>query len=135
MGRGRKPLIIEEPDRRFRLNRPIDDWPTIDTTGLPPLTLPAAPPKSAAPTIAALQAAPAGTDPNAFERAVCADVASETDWTVGHDVWNAGRAIAAFGPEQIHEAQTFGCTTARWLETTGYGTLSVPADAITINVR
>jgi len=39
------------------------------------------------------------------------------------------------GLEQIHEAQTFGCTTARWLETTGYGTLSVPADAITINVR
>ena len=64
-----------------------------------------------------------------------ADVASGTDWAVGHDVWNDGSVIADFSSEQIHEAQTFGCTTARWLETTGYGTLSVPADAITINVR
>ncbi|MBV8531191.1 MAG: hypothetical protein JO104_07725 [Candidatus Eremiobacteraeota bacterium] len=72
LGRGRKPLIIEEPDRRFRLNRPIDDWPAIDTTGLPPLALSASPPQDAAPAIAALQAAAAGTNPDVFERAVCA---------------------------------------------------------------
>ena len=72
LGRGRKPLIIEEGDRRFRLNQPVDDWPALDTTGLPPLAIPAQPPPSAAATIAALQTATAGTDSAAFERAVCA---------------------------------------------------------------
>jgi hypothetical protein len=72
LGRGRKPLITEDPDRRFRLNRPIDDWPAIDTTGLPPLRIPTAPPANAAKAIATLQAAAAGTDSEAFERAVCA---------------------------------------------------------------
>ncbi|MGA8534917.1 MAG: hypothetical protein WB615_12490 [Candidatus Tumulicola sp.] len=72
LGRGRTPLITEDADRRFRLNRPIDDWPIVDTTGLPPLTIPAAPPDRAAPAIGALQTAAAGNDPAAFERAVCA---------------------------------------------------------------
>jgi|HubBroStandDraft_5_1064220.scaffolds.fasta_scaffold09538_2 hypothetical protein len=72
LGRGRKPLIVEEADRRFRLNRPIDDWPDLDTTGLPPLVIPTAPPPRATATLTALQNAVAGTDPTAFERAVCA---------------------------------------------------------------
>ncbi|MGB6518555.1 MAG: hypothetical protein WBE79_08655 [Candidatus Cybelea sp.] len=72
LGRRRKPLIIEEADRRFRLNQPVDDWPALDTTGLPPLATPTQPPPSAAATIAALQTATAGTDSAAFERAVCA---------------------------------------------------------------
>jgi hypothetical protein len=71
LGRGRKPLIVEEADRRFRLNQPVDDWPAIDTTGLPPLAIPAQPAPSAAATITALQTAAAGPDPAAFERAVC----------------------------------------------------------------
>jgi hypothetical protein len=71
LGRGRKPLLVEDPDRRFRLNRPIDDWPTLDLTGLPPLALPSTPPPSAAAVLAALQTAAAGNDPTAFERAVC----------------------------------------------------------------
>jgi hypothetical protein len=70
LGRGRKPLIVEEPDRRFRLNQPVDDWPAIDTTGLPPLSIAAQSP--APPELAALKAAACGTDPDAFERAVCA---------------------------------------------------------------
>lgn len=68
---GRKPDIVEDPDHRFRLNRPVDDWPAIDTTGLAPLTIPAEPPASAAPAIAALQKAASGADSVAFEKAVC----------------------------------------------------------------
>jgi hypothetical protein len=71
LGRGRKPLIVEEPDRRFRLNRPVDDWPAIDSTGLAPLAIPAEPPPSAAAAISGLRAAASGCDPAAFERAVC----------------------------------------------------------------
>jgi hypothetical protein len=63
---------VQDPDRSFRLNRPIDDWPDLDTTGLPPLAVPAQPPASAAATIAALQKASSGSDPDAYERAVCA---------------------------------------------------------------
>ena len=72
LGRGNKPLFVEDPDRRFRLNRPVDDWPDIDTTGLAPLAVPATPPVEAVPAINALQQAASGSDPDAFERAVCA---------------------------------------------------------------
>ncbi len=72
LGRGSKPLFVEDPDRRFRLNRPLDDWPAIDTTGLPALAIPAEPPASAVAVISALQKAASGSDPDAFERAVCA---------------------------------------------------------------
>ena len=72
LGRGNKPLFVEDPDRRFRLNRPVDDWPDIDTTGLAPLAVPATPPAEAVPAIDALRQAASGSDPDAFERAVCA---------------------------------------------------------------
>jgi len=72
LGCGIKPFIVQDPDRRFRLNRPIDDWPAIDSTGLPPLALASAPPATAAPVIAALQSAGGSSDFDAFERAVCA---------------------------------------------------------------
>ena len=50
LGRGNKPLFVEDPDRRFRLNRPVwNDWPDIDTTGLAPLAVPATPPAEAVP--------------------------------------------------------------------------------------
>lgn len=51
LGSGIKPLILQDPDRRFRLNRPIDDWPTIDTTGLPPLGAALEPPSAASAAI------------------------------------------------------------------------------------
>ena len=63
-----------------------------------------------------------------------ADVASGTNWRLGHDIWTKGNEIAKFSGEQIREAQTFGCTTSHWLLQHGYDTLSIPADAITINV-
>ncbi|HEY6327286.1 MAG TPA: hypothetical protein VIW73_12320 [Candidatus Cybelea sp.] len=71
LARGRKPIVLKEPGGRFRLNRPLDDWPPIDTTGLPALTPSAAPAPEAAATLAALERAAAGTDPTAFEAAVC----------------------------------------------------------------
>lgn len=72
LGRGNKPLFVEDADRRFRLNRPLDDWPAIDSTGLPALAIPREPPSSAVGAISALQKATSGSDPDAFERAVCA---------------------------------------------------------------
>jgi hypothetical protein len=72
LGRGNKPLFVEDAERRFRLNRPIDDWPAIDTTGLPALAIPTEPPPMAVNAIAALQKGASGSDPGDFERAVCA---------------------------------------------------------------
>lgn len=71
VGRGFKPLFVQDPDRRFRINRPADDWPSIDTTGLPPLAAPSEPPPEARAALAALHAASTGADSDAFERAVC----------------------------------------------------------------
>lgn len=72
VGIGVKPLIVQDPDRRFRLNRPVDDWPSIDTTGLPSLAFSSEPPAAAVADLKALQTATNGSDPEAFERAVCA---------------------------------------------------------------
>lgn len=69
---GHKPHLADDPDYRFHLNRPLDDWPAIDTTGLPPLAVSSEPPPSAAAAVGTLRAAAAGSDPVAFERVVCA---------------------------------------------------------------
>ena len=67
IARGMRPVIVQDPDRRFRSNHPADDLPD---------------PKPAraytAPTdvIAQLTAAASGIDPDAFEIAVCAAFAS-----------------------------------------------------------
>lgn len=100
LGRGRKPLLLEEADRRFRLNRPIDDWPAIDTTGLPPLTVPTSLPQNAVATIGALQAAAAGDDFLAFERAVCAtfDLFGFATTHAGGNAAPDGYADALLGP-------------------------------------
>jgi hypothetical protein len=37
VGSGRRPELTEDVEDRFRINRAPDDWPDIDTTGLPPL--------------------------------------------------------------------------------------------------
>lgn len=63
---GRKPIIVEDDDRRYRLNHPPDAWPE------PASPLPATPPKPAA--LAALdivRRTSVGFDPTAFEIAVC----------------------------------------------------------------
>ena len=72
LGRGRKPIIVEDAARRFRINRPIDDWPALDSTGLPPLAVPSESPPGAAAALGALQEAAGSNDSAGFERAVCA---------------------------------------------------------------
>jgi Restriction endonuclease len=63
---GRKPFVVEDGNRHYRLNHPRDPWPD------PQTPLPARRPSDAA--RAALELArrtSTGTDPSAFERAVC----------------------------------------------------------------
>lgn len=71
LGRGNKPLFVEEIDHSFRLNRPMDDWPAIDTTGLPPVAVASELVPAAAAIIAALKTAADGKDYDAFERTTC----------------------------------------------------------------
>jgi hypothetical protein len=70
-GRGRKPRIVEDAQHRFMLNHAPDDWPSLDFTGLLPLTNSAQLSPQAQNAIDALQRAAAQTDPTAFEIAVC----------------------------------------------------------------
>jgi hypothetical protein len=64
MGRGRKPPIVQDAQRLFRINEPPDDWPDL----APPMP-------SADDAVAALcdrlEATGGGHDPAAFEAAVC----------------------------------------------------------------
>jgi DNA primase len=62
VARGQKPQIVEDPDRRFRLNHPADDLPD------PRPELPWQAPQD---VIDALGATAGGSDPTAFELAVC----------------------------------------------------------------
>jgi hypothetical protein len=69
----------------------------------------------------------------AFRGEVSGDqVASATNWPVGHDVWNDGNDIAEFNATQIALAQQNGVTVDNWLYTNGYQPTYVPADAIKV---
>lgn len=71
VGSGRRPEFTEDVEDRFRINRPPDDWPDLDTTGLPPLS---AKPQLSAEASAAIdraRKAVAGTDPTEYELAIC----------------------------------------------------------------
>ncbi len=65
LGRGRKPPIVQDAQRRFRINEPPDDWPDVAP--------PPAPRVDAATQAVAerLESTATGTDPAAFETAVC----------------------------------------------------------------
>ena len=65
-GNARKPRILQNADRSFRLNEPPDDWPDL-------VPIPAAPTPDAATLalIARLRATSTGGNPTAFETAVC----------------------------------------------------------------
>ena len=64
-GNGRKPYIVQDEHRNFRLNEPPDDWPNLN----PP---PPRPPDPQAQALAdRLTATATGSDPAAFEVAVC----------------------------------------------------------------
>jgi hypothetical protein len=71
LGRGLKPLFTQDDERRFHLNGPADDWPQIDTTGLPPLTLPTDVPAEAERTVEAFRRTAHTFDSEGFEIAVC----------------------------------------------------------------
>ncbi len=64
-GRGHKPLIVEDPDRRFRINEPLDAWPAVPVQPLP------APSANIQAIIDRLHASSHGDDPTNFEIAVC----------------------------------------------------------------
>jgi len=63
---GRRAAIVRDPDRRYRLNHPRDLWPEPSR----PLTFPA-PTHATLVALETARAASLGTDPAAFERAVC----------------------------------------------------------------
>lgn len=66
IGRGRKPPIVQDAQKRFRINEPLDDWPDL-------APLPQRPMDEAAQALCdRLEATASGTnDPTAFENAVC----------------------------------------------------------------
>lgn len=63
-GGGRKPYIVQDADRSFRVNEPPDDWPSVETPTQPPDAQTQA-------LIDRLASAATGSDPAAFELAVC----------------------------------------------------------------
>lgn len=64
-GHGHKPFVVQDSDRRFRLNEPRDDWPAIEPPPAPPLD------PSTHALIDRLAQTAHGSDPAAFEIAVC----------------------------------------------------------------
>ncbi len=64
-GNGRKPSIVQDEMRNFRINEPPDDWPDLAAPASP------APDPAAQALAARLTAAAHGTDPASFEVAVC----------------------------------------------------------------
>jgi hypothetical protein len=61
-------------------------------------------------------------------------VASASNWGLGHDVWGDGNDIAVLSDAQLTEAQAIGYTSDKWLGQSGYSHLYVPVDALTIEV-
>lgn len=66
-GNGRKPFIVQDKDRCFRLNEPADGWP--DIAGLQQADAPISPETQT--LIDRLSTTASGGDPAAFESAVC----------------------------------------------------------------
>lgn len=100
LGRGRKPQILEDEQHRFRLNHPLDDWPNLDLTGLPPLAHNRTTSAEVQQTIDTLRATSTGTDPTAFEKAVC-DAFNHLGFKATHVGGNGqpdGYADALLGP-------------------------------------
>jgi hypothetical protein len=71
VGSGRRPELTEDVEDRFRINRAPDDWPDIDTTGLPPLDANPQVSAEATAAVAGARKASAGSDPTEYELAIC----------------------------------------------------------------
>jgi DNA primase len=65
LGRGRKPPIVQDAQRRFRINEPADDWPDFAADSAP------AGGDGVQALCDRLEATATATDPAAFEAAVC----------------------------------------------------------------
>lgn len=61
-------------------------------------------------------------------------VASATDWAVGHDVWNDGNDIAGLNDTHLAKAEDCGYTSINWLGQSGFSEQYVPMDVLTIEV-
>jgi DNA primase len=76
-GNGRKPAIVQNADRSFRINEPPDEWPELEEPPAPALS----------PAIQAiidrLTTSASGSNPTAFELAVC-DAFSALGFTTTH---------------------------------------------------
>lgn len=99
IGVGRKPELLQDAQRRFLLNRPPDDWPNIDTTGLASLSQPAALDDVQQAAITRAQHADTASDPLEYELAVC-DLFSALGFATTHIGGNAapdGYADALLG--------------------------------------
>jgi len=64
-GNGRRPKIVQNEDRSFRINEPEDHWPYVEMPPDPPVTA------ETQALIDRLGVTAAGSDPAAFEQAVC----------------------------------------------------------------
>jgi hypothetical protein len=62
-------------------------------------------------------------------------VASATSSALGGPTWDDGNDIAGFSSTQVSEAQLNGRTSGNWLLISGFGLLSIPSDAIVIEVQ
>lgn len=94
IGRGRKPPIVQDEARNFRLNEPPDDWPDL------PLPARAAPDAQTQALCDRLASTASGADPAAFEIAVCdalAHLGFLAQHLGGHDQAD-GVADAILGP-------------------------------------
>jgi hypothetical protein len=65
LGARRKPVILQDEERNFRVNEPLDDWPALPSAPAPP------PDAQTQGLIDRLEKTATGTDPAAFEIAVC----------------------------------------------------------------
>jgi hypothetical protein len=106
VGRMRKPLITQDPNRKFRINEPADAWPAADVPQPPPAP-------NAEALCARLEQTSRGGDPAAFELAVC-DAFSALGFLAVHVGGNDapdGYADAVLGPLQYRVM--LECKTAR----------------------
>jgi hypothetical protein len=106
-GNGRKPYIVQDEHRNFRLNEPPDDWPNLNP---PP---PRAPDPQAQALVDRLTATATGSDPSAFEVAVCDAFAHMGFLTTHVGTYKApdGYGDAILGP--LGYRVMFECKTAK----------------------
>jgi hypothetical protein len=72
-GHERKPLVVQDADRRFRANHPADPWPApADAMLISPTAASSSPTAASLAALERVRAAATGDDPAAFEAAVCA---------------------------------------------------------------